>query len=582
MTTERSPEDTPEPDAPGTARRRRSVLVAASVAAAVLAAGGGGAYWASTAGGGGSGPAADPPPLRLDGWSGAETGADVAPGEPGPVPGAEYAAAGDLPDGPDSAPVYRPRGEVPRAAAERLARALDVDGKARLAGDTWQFGPRKDPSGPRLDVARQAAGTWTFHAYGPGGGCGGTGEPSPGGGTSGAEKAPDGTTSSAPSCSSSAGDPPEKGAGKTEDGPGDPLSAAAAEKAAAPVLKALGLAGAALDSSATTGAVRTVNAAPVLDGHPTYGFHTALRIGPDGAVVDGSGHLAELRKGAEYPLLGAGEALKRLNAAGDAGRSGSGGGDCASAVPHRDGDGPAAPPCAGPGAPETLPAPERGAAGREPGAAPEGDPGETEPTGQSEQTEQQGKQGKRTEPGDGPAGEGAERSRVTVREAEFGYAAQFVDGAQALVPSWLFRVEPAGAGDPYTVSHPAVRPEFVAGDAPGSRPSAPGDRPTSGPAEPAEPGEPGGDTSLTQVTSYEADGRTLTVRFWGGVCTDYTVTAEPRGERVEVRIEGTEKEPGRMCVKKAERMTEKVTLDEPLGDRAVVDARSGDRVPEGK
>ncbi|MZE78625.1 hypothetical protein GTY57_16915, partial [Streptomyces sp. SID5475] len=192
---------------------------------------------------------------------------------------------------------------------------------------------------------------------------------------------------------------------------------------------------------------------------------------------------------------------------------------------------------------------------------------------------------------DGPAGEGsggedtersepdrttpAEPGPATVRKAVFGYAAHFVAGKQALVPAWLFAVEAPGAGegDTFTVTYPAVKPEHIAGNG-GS--SAPGDRPTSGPAE---PGGPGGDEGLTRVETYSTDGRKLTVRFWGGVCTDYELSAESTEQRVTVRITGTEKEPGRACVKMAKMMKETVELKEPLGDRRVVDAADGERVP---
>ncbi|MBQ0985106.1 hypothetical protein KBZ10_11360 [Streptomyces sp. F63] len=553
MTTERSPEDAPEQHAPDRPRQRRSTIIAASVAAAVLLLGGGGAYWASTAGDGGGAPAAaDPPPLRLDGYgeSTAE-GPGIAPGEPDPA-GRSYVAKGELPDGPDTAAVHRPRGEVGRAAAERLARALDVPGRARLAGDTWTFGPLRDATGPKLDIARNAPGTWTYRRYGPGGSdnCAEAptapkdkeekGEKGEGSGSG---------SSSSPACPA----PPDL------NGRGEPLSAAEAKRAAGPVLKAAGLADAELDAGTTMGAVRVVNANPVVDGLPTYGWHTGLRIGPEGDVVGGSGHLATLEKGPEYPVLGAEETLERLNRSAGGGRVGIGG--CASAVPHADGAEPAGPSCDEPlTAPSTLPAPIRSGQDdpAQDGPAPEqGSGGEDAP-----RSDEPG----RTKP--------AKPEPAAVREAVFGYATHFVAGKQALVPAWLFEVEAPGAGegDTFTVTYPAVKPEYIAGNG-GS--SAPGDEPTSGPAE---PGEPGGDQALTRAESYSADGRKLTVRFWGGVCTDYALKAEATGKRVTIRITGTEKEPGRACVKIAELMEETAQLAEPLGDRQVVDAADGERV----
>ncbi|WP_095757502.1 hypothetical protein [Streptomyces xinghaiensis] len=553
MSTQRPPEDAPEQHAPDRPRQRRSTIIAASVAAAVLLAGGGGAYWASTAGDGGSAPAAgDPPPLRLDGYAGAAEGPGIAPGEPDPA-GRTYVAEGELPDGPDAAPVHRPRGEVGRAAAERLARALDVPGPARLAGDTWKFGPLRDATGPKLDVARNAPGTWTYQRFGPAGSddCA---EPPAGPEKKEQEQDGPGKGSGSDSSSSSAKCP------VPPDGPaeGEPVSEAEAKRAAGPVLKAAGLADAAVDAGTATGAVRVVNADPVVDGLPTYGWHTGLRIGPGGDVVGGSGHLAKLGKGPEYPVLGAEEALERLNRSAGGGRVGIGG--CASAVPHADGSEPGSPSCGEPAtAPSALPAPARSG---------QDDPAQDGPAGE-------GSGGEDTERSEPDRTTPAEPGPATVRKAVFGYAAHFVAGKQALVPAWLFAVEAPGAGegDTFTVTYPAVKPEHIAGNG-GS--SAPGDRPTSGPAE---PGGPGGDEGLTRVETYSTDGRKLTVRFWGGVCTDYELSAESTEQRVTVRITGTEKEPGRACVKMAKMMKETVELKEPLGDRRVVDAADGERVP---
>ncbi|MEU2431680.1 hypothetical protein ABZ611_19560 [Streptomyces sp. NPDC007861] len=478
--TERPPTTTAD-DGP---RRRRSRLAVASVAAAVLLAGGGGAYWATSASDGDSGttPGAGrtaPPPLALDGA--AETGPPpgIAPGEPDPA-GVRYRAAVELPDGPESAPVYRAGGTVAAADVTRLAAALGVPGTPRAVGDVWKIGADKDSGGPMLQVNRAAPGTWTFARFGPtprGDDCTRV-KPCPGGGV-----------------------PPTDTSGESVH---PPVSEEAAKKAAAPVLAAVGQGDARLDATQTLDALRVVNADPLVGGLPTYGWTTGVTVGADGQVVGGSGQLAKPVKGAEYPVTGAEETLKRLN--GEQLAKPSIGG-CATPVPA---DEPAAP-CE----------PERGPA----------------PT-------------------------------VTVSGAVFGLAVHSEAGRPALVPSWLFEVDPEGGARPYTITHPAVAPEFL-------KPAA-----TSPPKPTPQPsGLP--ETTDRQVESYavSADGRTLTLRFWGGVCSDYAGAAEESAGEVRVRIVETRQDPDRVCIMIAKELTEKVVLDRPLGDRKVLDAVSGQAVP---
>ncbi|MFC5800320.1 hypothetical protein [Streptomyces formicae] len=477
--TERPPTTTAD-DGP---RRRRSRLAVASVAAAVLLAGGGGAYWATSASDGGSGTApgarTSPPPLALDGA--AETGppSGIAPGEPDPA-GVRYRAAVELPDGPESAPVYRASGTVGAADATRLAAALGVPGTPRAVGDLWKIGAEKDSGGPMLQVNRKAPGTWTFARFGPtpkGDDCTRV-KPCPGGGA-----------------------PP---AGTSGESVHPPVSEEAAKKAAAPVLAAVGQGDARLDATQTLDALRVVNADPLVGGLPTYGWTTGITVGADGQVVGGSGQLAKPVKGADYPVTGAQETLKRLNGAQLAKPSIGG---CATPVPA---DKPAAP-CE----------PERRAA---------------------------------------PA--------VTISGAVFGLAVHSVAGRPALVPSWLFEVDTEGDARPYTITHPAVAPEFL--------------KPASTSPPKPEP-EPSGlpETSDRQVESYavSADGRTLTLRFWGGVCSDYSGAAEESATEVRVRIVEKRQDPDRVCIMIAKELTEKVVLDRPLGDRKVLDVVSDQAVP---
>ncbi|MYW66170.1 hypothetical protein GTY65_19245 [Streptomyces sp. SID8379] len=486
-------------------------MAVASALAAVLLAGGGGAYLATSASGGdgedrASGPGSDgtPPPLALDGYGEGGTPGNsngIAPGEPDPN-GSRYEATGSLPDGPDEAPVYRAEGEVSAADVTELGKALDVGGTPRLQGGTWRLGPAPDGSGPSLQVNRKAPGSWTYARYAP---------------SAKGQKCPGDTKCADP-----------EGGGSEKDA----VSEAAAKKAAAPLLKALGQDDAKLDASQLMGATRVVNADPEVGGLPTYGWSTGIQVGADGQVVGGSGLLKAPVKGDTYPTIGAKKTLERMNGAAAGGR-----------VPSADA-------CASP-------------------APLDGD-------------------SRSDSPGDSPAGKGAPgctpssprppaSSTVAVTEATFGLAAYYVGGEQALVPSWLFEVKPSGADDVFTVTHPAVAPEFLA--APGSstasaEPPAPSPRPST-----SSPGDPGTDSRRVPVEGYRADssGKTLTLHFTGGVCATYAASADESGKTVTVRVTSTEKK-GTVCIQMAKFFTLPVTLDAPLDGRKVVGA-DGTEVP---
>ncbi|MEV7001070.1 hypothetical protein AB0N62_25740 [Streptomyces sp. NPDC093982] len=478
--------------------RRRSPAIIASVAAAVLLVGGGGAYLAANASGGSDGGttsgAADddtPPPLHLDGYTEGGSTAGIAPGEPNPY-GVTYKAGGDLADGPGSAPVYRAGGEVGADEVARLAEALGIDGKPVAQGQTWRVGA-KDGAGPSLQVNKQAPGTWTFYQYAPG-------------------------TDDCQSITTCSKGSPDAG--------GDPVSEAAAKKAAAPVLKAVGQDDAKLDASQLMGDRRVVNASPVVGGLPTYGWTTGVTVNAQGEVVGGSGQLAAPVKGDTYPVLDAEKTLGLMNAApGTDGRMGIGG--CASPVPLKD----------------RL-------------EAPCGSSGSEASTGAGTGT-------------DMPA-----KDTLTVEKAEFGLASHFVDARQALVPSWLFEVRAPGAKDSFTVTHPAVDPKYLVSTTPSQeppaqpspRPSGPKDEPTSAPV-----------TRNVGVDAYTVDGRELTVAFTGGVCADYKVTASESGDEVTVRVTETS-QPDKVCILIAKVFHKTVQLDEPLGDRKVV-GTDGQDVP---
>ncbi|MFD7325548.1 hypothetical protein ACFV9D_31435 [Streptomyces sp. NPDC059875] len=359
-------------------RMRHRPLLVASVAASVLLAGGGGVYLATTASDGdATRPAAAgaPPPLRLDDKSAADGGPGgpgIAPGEPDPGgSGVVYEAKGPLPDGPSSAAVHRPEGRVTAAEVTRLAKALGITGAPRLEGEVWKIAPEKDGQGLRLDVAAEAPGSWTFSRYDGG---------------------PSGDT-----CLKGKACPPP---GEVKPPSGGPVSEAAARAAATPVLKAIGQEDAKLDASQLMGAVRVVNADPVVGGLPTYGWSTGIHVGPGGELVAGSGQLKEPVQGHSYPVIGAEKALEELNKA-SAGPGSIGIGGCATDPPAGD-------------APNVTCEPD------------------------------------------------AKPKKLAVTGAVLGLAAQFVDGERALVPSWLFRVEAEAGAKPYTVVRTAVAPEHLA------------------------------------------------------------------------------------------------------------------------
>ncbi|MFE2510541.1 hypothetical protein ACFXC9_19165 [Streptomyces naganishii] len=479
--------------APGSRRPRRAGApwAVGIVAAAVLVVGGGGAYLAGGASGGSgggttgseaSGGHGTPPPLALDGYSSGGTNG-IAPGEPNPY-GASYRAGGTLPGGPGSAAVYRARGEVTRDEVARLARALGVDGTPVAGAQAWTVGTGKDGGGPVLRVNRLAPGTWTFSRYAPG----------------------------TDNC---------KGVLCTHDPAApaaNPVSAAAAEKAAAPVLKALGQDDAKVDASQIMGAQRIVNADPVIGGLPTYGWTTGLTVGAQGEVVGGSGQLKAPVKGDTYPVLSARTTLDLMNAA--------------PRTDHRMGIGGC-----------TVPEPPKDRLEAPCGTSPSGS-----------------------------AGTGGDA--FTVDKAAFGLASHYSGGRQLLVPSWLFHVRgvDGGGSGGFTVTYPALDPKYLASSAPSGQPTQPTPAPSGSAGAPV--------TEDVKVSGYSTSGDELTVAFEGGVCSDYRASVREGQDRVTVTV--TEKRwPDRVCIAIAKEFRQSVHLDRPLGDRKVVGS-DGQAIPRVK
>lgn len=364
--------------------RRRPAWAIGSMAAAVLLVGGGTAYWASTAYGDGS-------PGGRTGDSAASAprvapsppGPGIAPGEPDPHgSGVTYRADVRLPDAPATAPAFAATGEVTSQEVAALATALGITGAPRLSGEVWQAGEGADGSGPRLTVNLKAPGTWNFTRFQTGGDDCRRGKDTCGPATLPQDGVPGG------------------GAGTG----GKPVGEEAAKAAAAPVLAAVGQSGAKLDARLTQGSVRVVSADPVVGGLPTRGWATTVSVGADSQVVAGSGALKAPARAADQPVVGAVEALARLNRSSAGAGTDTGPSGCASAVPLTP-DTPVGPSDTPPCNPEPRPM----------------KPPRTE----------------------------------TVTGAVLGLAPGTVEGGSGLVPAWLFEVAGANGAPGHTVVQPA-------------------------------------------------------------------------------------------------------------------------------
>ncbi|MFJ2770118.1 hypothetical protein [Streptomyces sp. NPDC087300] len=496
-------------------QRRRSRLAVASVAATVLLIGGGGAYFATTASGGGGDRGGDGTPAGNGG-----TPPPLA--LDGYTDGAKASGTGGSggTDGTGSTNGIAPGEPDPNGATYKATGKLpEGPGSAPVYHARGEV-TRSEVTG--LAKALGVSGTPTSRdgAWQVGQGKDGSG-PS----LQVTKQAPGTWTYSGHGIGGTDNCPKGKPCSATSTAPngdaGDAVGEQAAKKAAAPVLKALGQDDAKLDASQLMGAVRVVNADPKIGGLPTYGWSTGIQVGSDGQVVGGSGQLKAPEKGDTYPVISARETLDRLNSTGGGGPVGVGG--CATPVPHMD-----------------------------------------------DSTKAEGGSGGKQAPCE-PSSTAPKPQPVEVSGAVFGLATHFVDGRQTLVPSWLFEVKPRGAQDTFTVTHPAVDPKFLA---------SPGD-----PAKPAPSGKPGdkaekgdkGESGKAAIESYSADGSSLTVRFWGGACSDYAASASEDGTRVKVTVTET-RQKGKVCIMMAKEISKTVKLDKPLGDRKVVDA-AGETVP---
>ncbi|UED83736.1 hypothetical protein [Streptomyces profundus] len=465
-------------------------------------------------------------------------------------PSGPLVVAGELPEGPESASVYR--FDEPAVTADEvaeLAAGLGLDGQAeQVEGGSWTVvgAPEGERAGALL-VAEEAPGHWFYTVHDADIIADG-GDPLTEPGLMPGETASDpvGEAASDPDSSVSSDEMP------AADGTPAP-SVEDALAAAEPLLAALGLTDGRVDASATAGPQRLVRAEPVVDGLPVAGMDMEFGVGPDGTLESASGVLGLPAADEERAVTDAQRALDRVNA-------GTAVGDDAAAA--RD----IGQPCL---LPEPADAPE-------PGELPS-EPVEEPAIGMAEPALP-----------DLPCGEpvAAEPASATV---EFGLSLQRSEGAPLLVPSWLFRV---GGEDGYghTVAEPAVehdvRPSSDAAERPGTgadEPADDGETGDEGQSEPASPGDNGAEvapqeptelpTGGMRVAGHSPDDRTLTVHFWGGVCDEYEIVAEESEERVALSVSVVDPDPERACIMLAEEHSAEVTLDSPVGERALVDGQ---------
>jgi hypothetical protein len=182
-----------------------------------------------------------------------------------------------------------------------------------------------------------------------------------------------------------------------------------------------------------------------------------------------------------------------------------------------------------------------------------------------------------------------EPTPLVVTGAVLGLELAYDAGAPVLVPAWLFSTR--GSDEPLAAI--AVEPRYLAdpapdtGSGPGSDPgsgSSPGsggaseEPPVDSPvAPPAQPGTLGAGVSSASIA---ADGRTLTLIGWGGVCATYSGIADEGGSTVKVQIVGTSTiGPDEACIDMAQEVEVQVLLERPLGSRTVTDVTTGEKIP---
>lgn len=320
------------------------------------------------------------------------------------------------------------------------------------------------------------------------------------------------------------------GSGGSDPTPVDPTPAPAPTKpapssdaaltAAEPILAALGIAAEPRVLPAWS-SWRTVMVDPTVAGLPTVGIATTIDVDTTG-VIGAMGRLESPTAGPEYPILTAAAALERLNSA-----------------------------------PRPLPAI----------ACPETK--------------------------DGPSAcPGVDLRPAVITGATLGLTLSFDGADPILVPAWLYTVDgwtdlmPAIAVEDRYLGEPTPGPDPSTGSGggssnPGSAGSEP-DGPVATPIPPVEPApgasgptSPQSESAVTAV-AVAADGRTLYLTGWGGVCATYAGRAIESSTKVRVSIVATPTiGPDQACIELAKEIEGEVRLRSALGDRSVVDAATG-------
>lgn len=162
------------------------------------------------------------------------------------------------------------------------------------------------------------------------------------------------------------------------------------------------------------------------------------------------------------------------------------------------------------------------------------------------------------------------------------------DGTPVLVPAWLFTVR--DSDEPLAAI--AVEPRFLGDPGPGpgasTDPGSGSEPGSSGGTEPmppttdtpvAPPAQGGASGAAVTSATVSADGRTLTLVGWGGVCATYSAIADESGSAVKVQIVGTSTlGPDEACADMALEVKVDVALERPLDARTVTDATTGQKV----
>ena len=170
---------------------------------------------------------------------------------------------------------------------------------------------------------------------------------------------------------------------------------------------------------------------------------------------------------------------------------------------------------------------------------------------------------------------------LEVTGASFGLSLQWEGEKPVLVPSWLFAINgspeplPVVAVDPSYLQNPAA----PSGDEPsdgasgGGVPGSPGSVDPASPVAPAV--EPTPASSRFDSVSPVDGGAALAVTFYGGAdsCYTYKVVAEESAEQVSLGL--VEDRSGEMCIELAQQYKRTIELEQPLGERVVVDAETG-------